>query len=183
MVVVSALAERPHLSRRYTCRECDVLPALEYRYYYRFASSVDQELRKGYLFLFYRWHPNSEFFQNNIVIIVLLSIKPPIHGSSQRFDLTRICETVRSTEGQFRDGVAPSYFIEGLLYNVPDVNFGTNFDNTFVKTFNYLVAADRSIIQQSNGIHMLLGASAISWQPADCQAYIDALRQLWNNWR
>jgi hypothetical protein len=33
--------------------------------------------------------------------------------------------------GAIEDGVAPSYFLEGLLYNVPNDNFGSSYEDTF----------------------------------------------------
>ena len=81
------------------------------------------------------------------------------------------------------DGIAPSYFIEGMLWNVPVDAFGTNYAATVIATFNYLVNADRSSFKCANGIHPLLQAnSKVSWSPENCQAYLDALRRLWDNW-
>lgn len=82
-----------------------------------------------------------------------------------------------------QDGIAPSYFIEGMLYNVPNDKFGRTFDDTLVATFNYIVNANRSVFLCANGIHRLLGNSQVAWPAANCQAYLDALRRLWNDWR
>jgi hypothetical protein len=49
-------------------------------------------------------------------------------------------------EGLLPDGVAPSYFVEGLIYNVPDANFGGNYKDTFVNCFNWLVNTDKSAL-------------------------------------
>jgi hypothetical protein len=81
-----------------------------------------------------------------------------------------------------REGIAPSYFIEGMLHNVPNEKFGRTFDNTFVATFNHIVNVDRSEFRCANGIHKLLGNSPVQWSAANCQMYLDALRNLWNTW-
>lgn len=82
-----------------------------------------------------------------------------------------------------QDSISPSYFIEGMLCNVPADKFGKTYDETFIATFNYLVNADRLTFKCANGIHPLLQESShVSWAPANCQAYLDALRNLWNNW-
>ena len=87
-------------------------------------------------------------------------------------------------DGWIEDGLAPSYFIEGMLWNAPADKFGKSYDDTFVATFNYLVNADRSTFKCVNGIHPLLQANShVSWSPENCKAYLDALRNLWNNWR
>ena len=83
-----------------------------------------------------------------------------------------------------RDGDAPSYFIEGMLWNVPNDKFGKSHADSFVDTFNYLNTSDRSKFKCANGIHPLLAdASHVSWNPKNCQAYLDSLRQLWDEWR
>jgi hypothetical protein len=80
-------------------------------------------------------------------------------------------------------GTAPSYFIEGMLYNVPADHFGTNYMTTVANCINYLWAADRSRFMCANGQHNLLGnGSATSWPTANCTAYLRAVIDLWNNW-
>ncbi|MCB1449147.1 MAG: nucleotidyltransferase [Nitratireductor sp.] len=80
-------------------------------------------------------------------------------------------------------GTAPSYFIEGMLYNVPLDRFGTNYVTTVTNRINYLWAADRSQFNCTNGQHKLLGdGTATSWPAANCTAYLRAVINLWNNW-
>ena len=42
------------------------------------------------------------------------------------------------------DDLAPSYFIEGMLYNVPSGHFTNNYSDTFVQCFSWLHNTDRS---------------------------------------
>jgi hypothetical protein len=87
-------------------------------------------------------------------------------------------------KGTLANGIAPSYFIEGMLYNVAIDKFGKSFDDTFVATFNYITAADQTAFKCANGIHLLLGDNShTSWPAGDCQIFLNALRNLWNNWR
>lgn len=79
-------------------------------------------------------------------------------------------------------GVAPSYFIEGMLHNVPDDRFGGRLADAFAATFNVIDGSDRSTFRCANGIHALLGSSQASWASADCQTFLDCLRRLWSNW-
>lgn len=80
-------------------------------------------------------------------------------------------------------GTAPSYFIEGMLYNVPLDCFGTNYATTVANCVNYLWAADKSEFNCANGQHKLLGdGSPTSWPAANCTAYLQAVINLWNNW-
>jgi hypothetical protein len=80
-------------------------------------------------------------------------------------------------------GVAPSYYIEGLLYNAPNQLFGTNnkYGDSFVSIFNWLNDADRSKFQCVNEQYKLLdGEAHVTWSSANCAEFLNALRTLWN---
>jgi hypothetical protein len=67
---------------------------------------------------------------------------------------------------------------------VPADNFGKSFDDTFVDTFNYIIAADRTSFKCANGIHPLLqNNSQTSWPASNCQTFLNALRDLWKDWK
>ncbi len=164
-------------------RDCDVLPAAQYRYYYRFKGMHDQNYAEGICF----WLPDGTQIVNF----------PKQHcdnctakhqATNQWFKPTvRILKNMRNylvDLNQLQDGLAPSYFIEGLLHNVSNDKFGKSYDDTFVEAFNYLIQTDRSNFKCANGIHSLLADNShVSWPPVNCQTYLDALRVLWNNWR
>jgi predicted nucleotidyltransferase len=76
--------------------------------------------------------------------------------------------------------IAPSYYIEGLLYNVPNDKFGTNYVDSFMNTFNWLWAADRSQFLCVNRQYKLLdGPANVTWSSVNCNAYLEALRKMW----
>ncbi len=61
--------------------------------------------------------------------------------------MVRILKNMRSRlvdDGAIADGTAPSYFLEGLLYNVPKDKFGTNYSDTFVAAMKWILAAHRN---------------------------------------
>lgn len=163
-------------------RDCDVLVCARFKYYYCFSGAGDESLAEGICF----------FLKDGTQIVNF----PKQHSdnctvkhkaTNQWFKATvRVYKNMRNylvDHNMLRDGTAPSYYIEGMLWNVPPGKFGKSFDDTFVETFNYLVNADRSTFKCANGIHALLGeGSHVSWSPVDCQTYLDALRNLWNNW-
>jgi hypothetical protein len=85
--------------------------------------------------------------------------------------------------GQLRSGAAPSYFIEGLLYNVPNDRFGTNYGSTIYKALAWLTSVDRSKLICANEQYPLIRDTAdVCWRPADADAFINAAVTLWNNW-
>lgn len=164
-------------------RDCDVLVCARFNYYYRFNNVNDQSYAEGICF----------FLKDGTRIVNF----PKQHSdnctakhqaTSQWFKpIVRIYKNMRNylvDSGRLRDGMAPSYFIEGMLWNVAGDRFGKSYGDTFVGTFNYLVNTDRSIFRCANGIHPLLQENShVSWSPANCELYLDALRNLWNDWR
>jgi hypothetical protein len=164
-------------------RDCDVLPCARFKYYYHFHNVLDERYAEGICF----------FLKDGTRIVNF----PRQHSenctakhkaTSQWFKPTvRIYKNMRNRLVDSRalpDGLAPSYFIEGMLWNVPADKFGRSYGDTFVATFNYLAAADRTTFKCANGIHPLLQhGSHVSWSPTDCEAYLAALRNLWEGWR
>lgn len=86
-------------------------------------------------------------------------------------------------DGRLEDGIAPSYFIEGLIYNVPNEKFGYSFDSTMVDSINFLLTADRSKFEVVNEQYYLLHpTSPVTWRAEKCTAFLNAARDLWQNW-
>lgn len=100
--------------------------------------------------------------------------------------MVRILKNMRSRlvdEGSIEEGSAPSYFIEGLLYNVPNDKFGVSYGDTFVAAINWIFQADRSTFVCANKLHYLVRDSvATCWAIEDCNKFLDALAALWNEW-
>ncbi|MEY9726275.1 nucleotidyltransferase domain-containing protein [Bradyrhizobium yuanmingense] len=164
-------------------RDCDVLPAIQFRYYYGFSSAAPSNYAEGICFYlpdgtkivnFPKQHSTNCTTKHQACNN---SFKPTV----------RIFKNMRNhlvDAKKLQDGIAPSYFIEGLLYNVPNQKFSANRTDTFTSVYNYLVVTDRASFRCANGIHSLLGDHThVSWPAANCQAYLDALRDLWTNWR
>ncbi len=81
-------------------------------------------------------------------------------------------------------GVAPPYFLEGLLYNVPDDKFVTSFEDCFVNAINWVQReADKNKLVCANEQYYLLRDNLHTcWPPANCEAFLDSAVELWNNW-
>jgi hypothetical protein len=86
-------------------------------------------------------------------------------------------------EGVIAIGVAPSYYIEGLLHNIPNRHFGVNYATTTFECLNYLNNANRAAFQCANQQYPLLGGSAdVTWNSAHCDAFLSGMIELWNQW-
>src|SRR5262249_47422928 len=83
----------------------------------------------------------------------------------------RIFKNLRNTlvdKGLLNDGVAPSYFIEGLLYNVPAGTFGGTDQMNFKNVLNGFRQKDRSTFGCANGQFFLFGNSLVRWPADNC---------------
>ena len=100
--------------------------------------------------------------------------------------IVRICKNARQKlidQGVIAAGVAPSYYVEGLLYNAPNNLFGTSYDASMVNVINWLLEADRSKFLCANQQYPLLDGNAdVTWNSANCNAYLDGLVELWKDW-
>jgi hypothetical protein len=91
----------------------------------------------------------------------------------------------RMVEKEFiKVGAAPSYFLEGLLYNVPIEIFGGSWMTTVEKTFAWIDGHAPADYNCANGIHPLIRDNIPTSWPV--QGYIDwlnGMKKLWNSWQ
>jgi hypothetical protein len=162
-------------------RNSDVLVATDFRNYRGFAPGTNGQFPPGIC-----------FFNGDGQKIVNY---PKLHSANcttkhqatnSRFKPTvRIVKNVRGrleSDGLIPEGTAPSYYLEGLLYNVPDDKFSGSYQDTMVAAINWILAADRSKLWCANMQTKLLGDSAVSWSPANCDLFLAAFKDLWNQW-
>jgi hypothetical protein len=79
--------------------------------------------------------------------------------------------------------LAPSYFLECLLYNVPDDKFGPNLQSTFLKVMAWLRKADFGRFVCQNEQLPLFGSSPEQWSEDRAYRFLEAMVKLWNDWR
>jgi hypothetical protein len=87
-------------------------------------------------------------------------------------------------KGFINTGTAPSYFLEGLLYNVPREQFGSSWVGTVESTVAWIEGNAPADYTCANGIHPLIRENTATSWPA--QGYIDWLnpmKKLWNTWQ
>jgi hypothetical protein len=101
--------------------------------------------------------------------------------------MVRILKNMRSKlvdDGAIAAGSAPSYFLEGLLFNVPDDKFGNSYGDTFVAAINWIFQANRDSFHCANKQNDLVrDSAATSWPCSNCAAFLDAIVKLWNDWK
>ena len=78
--------------------------------------------------------------------------------------------------------IAPSYFLEGLLYNVPDEKFGGSYQDTLVSCINWIREADRSKFVCANEQFILFGTWPETWPVAHYDQFMNAFVDYWKDW-
>jgi hypothetical protein len=85
-------------------------------------------------------------------------------------------------QGRIKASLAPSYFIESLLYKVPDHLFTTSYAGTLERVLTWLSTANFEKFYCRNELVWLFGNSSEQWSIKDAQAFRDAMIELWGNW-
>ncbi len=79
--------------------------------------------------------------------------------------------------------LAPSYFLECLLYNVPNRKFTGSLQEGFFNILNWLVDADLDELTCQNEQLPLFGDSPEQWEAVKATKFIHSMCQLWKNWK
>jgi hypothetical protein len=160
-------------------RNADVIPAFQFRRYHRFISTGDQQFDEGICFFTSSGVRIANYPKDHST-----NLTRKHQATNQLFKPSvRILKNLRSrliADGKLKDGVAPSYFIEGLLYNVPNGCFSGTWQNTLLQSLRWLIDADRSKLVCANNQYYLLGDTAVQWPSANMEAFLAAVIDRWN---
>jgi len=164
-------------------RKADVIVATQFRRYQKFNGGLDQTYTEGICF----WNSAGQRIANypkqhsdNLTLkhqATNARLKP----------MVRIFKNLRSrcvSDGILTSGAAPSYYLEGLLYNVPSSKFVNSYRDTFANVINWLEQeADKDKLVCANEQYYLLrDGEHTCWPKKDGQAFLDAAVRLWNSW-
>ena len=99
--------------------------------------------------------------------------------------MVRVFKNMRNTmieKGLLAYGVAPSYFIESMLSNVPNDKFAGDYGDMWVECFNWAVTADESKLATASDLHWLVRENAsVCWPSANFHAFTAALKGYWES--
>ncbi|SRR5579871_2258683 len=162
-------------------RSADVLAALDFRNYSAFPSLTNGIFPHGISFV----NGSGERIVNY----------PKLHSQNCTTKhqatkgmfkpMVRVLKNARGkmeSDGLIGEGIAPSYYLEGMLYNVDNANFAGSYGDAMVSVINWIIEADRSKFRCANGQSNLLGTSATSWPTENCNAFLNAFVKLWKEW-
>jgi len=163
-------------------RDCDVLPCVELRRYTRFKSWSDQSFHAGVCF----WMPDGTQIIN-FPKQHSANVTAKHQATNSWFKpVVRILKNMRNSmvdHGYLGTGVAPSYFLEGMLYNVPNANFSRSYKDTMVDALNWVINCDSSKLVCANDLYYLCNpTSPVTWRAESLQTYLDAAVKFWKEW-
>lgn len=164
-------------------RDADVLACVEHRRYRSYAVQYSTDFDDGICF----W-TNSNDKIVNYPKQHSANCTAKHQATNNRFKANvRVIKNMRNAmirDKLLAEGTAPSYFLEGMLSNVPNTSFESTFQMTFPNYMNWLRQCDKSQLRCGNRIHPLLqDGSQVSWNSRDFGTFIDTAVRYWNNWR
>ena len=164
-------------------RKADVIVAINYRRYFKFKSLSDSSCIEGICFFNSAGQRIANFPKQHSA-----NLTNRHQTTSRRLKPTvRILKNMRSRmvdQGLINSDIAPSYYIECLLYNVPVDRFGPRHQDCVANVLNwYLTDANKKDLVCANEQYYLLrDGQRTCWNQADCDAFINAAIDLWNDW-
>ncbi len=163
-------------------RKSDVIAATAYRRYYKFISASDQSYDEGICFFTSSGEQIANYPKQHSENLTRK------HQDTSRWfkPMARILKNLCSrliTEGMLKSGAAPSYYLEGLLYNVPDNQFGKSYEDTFGNAISWILEADRqNFICANEQYYLLRENSPVTWRTEKCDEFLNAAVDLWKQW-
>jgi len=88
----------------------------------------------------------------------------------------------KNMRGYISGDSTPSYFLECILYNVPNSNFKTSYQETFCNIVNWLNKTELDNFVCQNEQLKLFGMTPEQWNTNRAKEFIKNLILLWDNW-
>ncbi|MDE4561862.1 nucleotidyltransferase [Sinorhizobium meliloti SM11] len=164
-------------------RDADVLACAEHRHFITYPAIGNPSYREGIIF----WKADGTQIINYPKQHSENCTTKHQNTKSYFKPTVRIFKNIRNRmieDGRLQEGIAPSYFLEGMLYNVPTNLFGGSYQQTVINCFNHIYGLqDKSQLTCANGIHYLLRhGHSVCWPPDDHNTFMEAFKQFWNDY-
>ena len=162
-------------------RKVDVIVAIQFRHYFKFRSPNDSEYVEGICF----WNGKGERIVNYPKQhSANLTTK---HQNTAKWlkPVVRVFKNMRSRmvdDGLIKPGIAPSYYIEGLLYNVPSAKLTSSYQDCVVNTLNWYrqEASKTDLVCANEQYYLLRDGHHTCWTQVNCDAFVEGAVRLWN---
>ena len=164
-------------------RKADVIVAIQFRRYFKFRSTYDSSYAEGICFYNSAGERIVNYPKQHSANLTAK------HQASLKWlkPMARVFKNMRSRmvdANLIKAGVAPSYFIEGLLYNVPNDKFTSSYQDCVVNTLNWYrqEAVKKDLVCANEQYYLLRDAAHTCWNQANSDAFVEAAVKLWNDW-
>jgi hypothetical protein len=163
-------------------RKADVLVCVNFKRYSKFLSAGDERHAEGICFYLADGTRVSNYPRQHSA-----NCTTKHQAAGQKFKpMVRVMKNLRGKlieQGMLDVGEVPSYYLEGLLYNVPNEKFSGTYANTFANSLNWLLQADRSgFVCANEQFYLLREGSHMTWRDAQCTKFLNAAAGLWRQW-
>jgi hypothetical protein len=167
-------------------RSADVITACQFRRYKKFLSLSNQEYEEGICF----WASDGTQIENYPKQHSANCTTKHQNTSNMFKPVVRIFKNMRTRlveDGTIDSALAPSYYLEGLLYNVPNPEFEkSTYQAAVLACLNWFHAADAAArnnwVCANNQYFLLRGPAAVTWGATKCDTFIKAVIKMWNGW-
>jgi hypothetical protein len=162
----------------------DIVPALHFRKYQYFYSPSSQKYVDGI-----------KFFTRSDNREVINFPKPHYDNGVNKNGryrtngwykpVVRVLKNARTymvDNGEISRDLAPSYFLEGFVYNAPDGLFGKSYQHSFLEIVKYFGNSSMAGFTCQNEQLPLFGNSPEQWRIENAVELVWALAKLWDNW-
>jgi hypothetical protein len=164
-------------------RNSDILLVAPHRKYTRYYGEQDKQCVEGVLFITTDGTGLVNYPKQHCE-----NMTRKHQDSEERLKSTvRIFKNMRNRlvrEGKLKSGSAPSYFIEGMLCNVPPNQFVRSRQATVENCWGWInTCKNYAGLTCANGIHPLVRDNTqTSWSVQGYLDYLEGVRQLWQGW-
>lgn len=164
-------------------RNADVIVSCQYRQYSHFRSDQDSSYSEGICFFDSEGKRIANYPKQYRINLTLRHQE----SSGLLKPMIRIFKNMRGKlvqDGKIKAGTAPSYFLEGLLYNVPLSKLSSNQPTSVFNILEWYLneAQKNDLVCPNEEYYLLRDGTHACWPPADSNAFIDAAVMLWNQW-
>jgi hypothetical protein len=162
-------------------RDADVLPCMHFRPYGKNSNGNDRAFWEGIYFV-----KADGTRVNNFPVQHYDNCVAKHQATNNYFKRTvRIFKNMRNrltAHEIIKPGSAPSYFVEGMLWNVPNEYFGASYSATVRACLAWLKQADSTKLASANDLYWLIRENSdVCWNKADYDAFRLACQDLWDN--
>ncbi len=163
-------------------RNADVLPCISFRRYRQSSNGNDGNFNEGIYFI-----KSDGKGVNNFPVQHYDNCVAKHQATNHYFKRTvRIFKNIRNrltAHEIIKPGSAPSYFVEGMLWNVPNELFAASYSATVRACLAWLKQADSTKLACANDLYWLIRENSdVCWNKADYDAFRAACQDLWDNW-